>query len=141
MSKIIRIFEGCDGVGKTTLIKSLYKPEQICHETSETSYKEQDIYDRLDHFDVFDRSFIGELVWSKVFNRKPRITLLQANAILRNKKYNFKIFIKHANFNIIHKNIKERGEKISYWPDDVFMEYIKILQFLEIDYEVINTWE
>lgn len=71
------ILDGCDGTGKTTkanLLAKEYKCD-ILHLTSWSDKRYGSYIRRLNCFDdvIFDRSFISEYVYSKVFDRYSEI--------------------------------------------------------------------
>jgi hypothetical protein len=96
-------------------------------------------------YDIFDRSVIGEHVWSKVFNRKPRITLFNTKKIfeiLKAQGFKFRIILKMTNITNIIKVKKDKREILNEYDEwKVFHLFIDILNKLELNYEVFWEWE
>ena len=90
------IFEGIDGVGKTTVIKKLsklgIKTEHFDYNKTESnlnSYYEKILNEDINSRIAFDRSFISERVYGKVLRGESRITDNQNIALLKKiKKHN-----------------------------------------------------
>ena len=78
------IIEGCDGTGKTTLAKKLAKKYDLDYmhfrntDPTDKTFYVQSL--RKESF-VYDRNFISEIVYPKVFNRKPKINRRGINDI------------------------------------------------------------
>lgn len=124
------IIEGCDGVGKTTLAKKLADKYccDILHMTK-NSDKTLDSYisKMLNKNIIFDRCFISEYVYSKVFNRTTNIDEYALNFLL-NFAYNqnYKIFILSISTDEIIKRLNIRGDE----ENDI----IKNVSFLNDEY-------
>lgn len=139
------IIEGCDGTGKSSVALKLAEiyEENILHMTrwgkkNFRSYFNQ--YSQVEPF-ISDRSFISEIVYSKVFNRDCGINDDEIDdlfRLLQNKEYKIVILICAINeirrrLNIRNdesEDILKRIEKIQ----DEFMELAKEYHFC-----VINT--
>jgi thymidylate kinase len=79
------ILEGCDGTGKTTLAKKLQERYGIdyvhVNRQDPTSYE---FYNQtLSKTDViWDRHFIGEMIYPTVFKRKPNLRMADFESLL-----------------------------------------------------------
>lgn len=81
------IFEGAKGTGKSTAIdrlnNHLYYP--TIHETSKTENTfdwQKRLYNMFNNL-IMDRSFIGELVYPYIYNRKPKINFIDSVVLLK----------------------------------------------------------
>lgn len=109
------VIEGCDGTGKTTLCKKLAEKYgwDIVHVTSKDP-NDFDFYkETLRKTNViFDRHFIGELIYPEVYNRDPKLDYNDA-LWLKNyvKKTNTCVLILTTNIDEIKRRLEERGEE------------------------------
>lgn len=151
--KTITILEGCDAVGKTTLVNDLrHKHEKqfgdgtcnVVHEDANTNYDFQETLKRMQNADILDRSLIGELIWSIVFDREPRITFGQVKAILnilKSQGFTVNVILKMAPVEEIYKTLYERNETINYNPEEVYETFRNVIEELGITYTVMKDWE
>jgi len=119
------IVEGCDGVGKTTLIKKLIKKYDI------TSYVHVNRHDSNSFLFylftenktdvIFDRHFIGEMIYPKVFNRKSDLTKNLFELLLDNFTKQEKTFI-----------------CILTADDDVLLNRIKVNEYDEVKNNIVE---
>jgi thymidylate kinase len=83
------IIEGCDGTGKTTLAKKLiekYGLEYVhCGTDDPSDYPFYSQSMRKANV-VWDRHFIGEMVYPRFFNRKPKIGKYHFERLLKQAK-------------------------------------------------------
>lgn len=111
---IMRIFlDGADGVGKTTLsnyLSEYFKMDKFC--LTKDSEKSIHRYLEIRQVDnvVFDRTFLSEVVYPKIFNRKEWITNSEIEMLLKIYKKDIFIILT-ANIDDIRKRINERGEE------------------------------
>lgn len=139
------ILEGCDGTGKTTLAKLLAEKYNldICHCTADDP-SDFDFYKNTARKEnvIWDRHTIGELIYSKVFDRKCRIGSEDARIALAYARENGgKVFVLTANIEDITERLWQKNEKIEIinnikWIDDEFKFYAKMFGV-----PVINTSE
>ena len=113
MKKII--VEGCDGTGKTTLCKKLAEHYglDIVHVTSKDP-NDFEFYRQLLRKTnvVFDRHFVGELIYPEVYKREGKLTLPGA-WYLRNLCMEEKVvpIILTTSLEEIRKRLQVRGEE------------------------------
>lgn len=110
---MIVLIEGPDGSGKTTIAKILSKQFNLpyVHGTyTDPStfkfYNEQLAVTKA----VIDRSFISELIYSKVLGRKPRINKFEADALLRVVEEKCLLIYCDASYELIVDRAFARGE-------------------------------
>lgn len=106
------ILEGCDGTGKTTLAKLLAEKYNldICHCTADDP-GDFDFYKNTARKEnvVWDRHTIGELIYSRLFNRKCRIGTEDARiAIAYARENGGKAFVLTADDEEIIKRLESR---------------------------------
>jgi len=110
---IVRIIvEGCDGVGKTTLAKKLaekYNIKSYMHITRDDPNTAEFYVNTLNKTDViFDRHFIGEMIYPKIFGRHGNLTDAGFNFILnRARQLGYRIFILYSDKETIKQRLKE----------------------------------
>lgn len=96
-TKPIIIIDGPDGVGKTTLAKNLQKTFNITsfiHLTKDDPRTFEFYKNMLFKKDaIFDRSFMSELIYSAVFERKPALTVDEFKELHNIAKVNGAIII------------------------------------------------
>jgi thymidylate kinase len=121
------ILEGCDGSGKSTLSEFLASKYacDIIHMTRwsdksfDTYVKKISLNDNI----IFDRCFISEYVYSKIFNRKTEITDEKIELLLDLSTYlNYNIYILTCNNDQLIKRLKERNNE----TDIIINNIIKI---------------
>lgn len=151
--KTITIIEGTDAVGKTTLVNKLREKHEaqfgqntcnIVHEDSKTDYDFAATLKRTQDADILDRSLIGELVWSVVFNREQRLTFGQVKAILniiKQQGFELNIILKTAPLESIYTTIVSRGEELNYDPLEVYELFREVLEDLDVTYTVMKDWK
>jgi len=85
------ILEGCDGTGKTTLAKKLVqhygldyvhvnRDDPTTYEFYSQTMKKTNV--------IWDRHFIGEMVYPSVFKRKPNLKMVDFENLLQQSKEN-----------------------------------------------------
>jgi thymidylate kinase len=127
------IIEGCDGVGKTSIIKKL--AEEYNLDIFYSTYhgpKKLNIYrERLQLNDiVFDRSFISEFVYSKILDRESEINLFDFNYLLKTAEIaGFKIIILTCEVNEIIRRLNERKDEMQ--------NILSNIKKIELEYEEI----
>lgn len=151
--KKITIIEGTDAVGKTTLVSKLREQHEkingentchIVHEDGNTDYDFFATLKRTQDADILDRSLIGELVWSVVFNREPRLSFGQVKAILnilKNQGFELNIILKTTDVENIYATLVERNETIAYDPIEVYELFREVLEDLGVTYTVMKDWK
>jgi thymidylate kinase len=129
------IVEGADGVGKTTIVNYLAEKFNLTkrHITSQDLNTFLFYYNLLEDNDnvIFDRHFIGEMIYPYLFNRKGNLTNEQFD-ILLNKALteDTYIFIITADNDIIKQRLLERGDE----PEEV----IKTFEYANIAFKAIS---
>ena len=108
------ILEGCDGTGKTTLAKKLQKRYGIdyvhVNRQDPTSYE---FYSQtLSKTDIiWDRHFIGEMIYPTVFKRKPNLRMADFESLLaKAREQNVVILVLNANEEQLIASSKNRPE-------------------------------
>lgn len=109
------ILEGCDGTGKTTLAKILAEKYglDICHCTQHDA-ADYDFYRQTLKKEnvVWDRHTLGELIYPRIFNRKPQIGTEHARLIMHYaKKGGVKVFVLTATNATIYERLNNRGSE------------------------------
>lgn len=129
------IIDGPNGVGKTTLCKILSKTKpftdyKYLHLTAEDK-NTYSYYNTLlkDKKLLLDRGPLGELVYSSLYGRKPRITLSEVNALFKNTTCFVLLPIKLES---LMTNLANKGEQNSKECDMSFItnEYNTFLKFI-----------
>lgn len=149
------IIEGCDGVGKTTLVNKLKKHYQIdsMHITSKDPNDYSFYKQLLKKKDIiYDRHFIGEMIYPKIFNRKQKLSNRKFEKLLKYcRKHNIKIIILTTGDSIISQRLYERGNEhtkilenihdINLQFRDIANKYnIEIIDTLEVNTKAIYKW-
>ena len=134
--------EGPDATGKTTLAEWLHETYgfEVEHLTAE-SPNTRAYHDMLMLQDkkVFDRFCLGEIVYSKIYGRVPKMTLDDCVQLLEKAQAQQDIFIVLAtsNLEILIKRLIERGE-LNYLSEikEQNDEFIKLCYALKaVEYE------
>ena len=109
------IIEGADGVGKTTLAKILADKYglEIAHctqyDASDYNFYRQTL--RKENV-VWDRHTLGELIYPRVFERRPQIGTEDARLIMHYaKEEGVKVFVLTCDEMIIRQRLCERGNE------------------------------
>lgn len=108
------IIEGCDGTGKSTLAKKLAKHYNldVVHMTNKDPkdfnfYKETMRKENV----VFDRHFMGEMIYPNIFKRPGELSEKQYKDLLYLAKTNYVvILVLVANKSIIETRLKDKNE-------------------------------
>lgn len=139
------ILEGCDGTGKTTLAKILADKYglDICHctqyDAADYNFYRQTL--RKENV-VWDRHTIGELIYPKIFDRKPQISTEDARLVMHYaKEEGVKVLVLTDDIDVIMDRLSKRVpaedprivENIEA-IDDLFLAYAKHFRL-----KVINT--
>ena len=141
------IIEGCDGVGKSTLVESLAEKYgcDILHMTSwgpktYTSYLHRYDQDGI----ISDRSFISEKVYSKVFNRPSEISDGHFESLLSYVRLQgYKIVILTCDSFELMRRLMERDDEdlydadLRYKLEKLQEEYVRIGE--KYDIPIIDT--
>jgi len=105
------IIEGCDGTGKTTLAKKLIRKYGI---RSYVHINKDDANDYLFYLAslgktdvIYDRHFIGEMIYPKVFGREGNLQYSDfARLLYAAREAGYKIIILHSRFDVLKSRIK-----------------------------------
>ena len=135
------IIEGLNGVGKTTLCNKImtlphFKKYEYHHLTADedNSYS---FYTKLlkNKKLILDRGALGELVYSSIYGRKPRITLSEVNKLFKN--VNCYVLLP-TNLDQIIDNLISKGEKDSNEcnSDFIKLEYNTFMKFANKLYNI-----
>lgn len=126
------IVEGCDGVGKSTYASFLAKWYEcdVVHMTAWSPKKLTSYLHRLKSDDViFDRFFISEVVYAKVFERDTKINEFEIKFLLFIcKLLRCQIYILTQDDDIILERLKQRGDETDTILNNVSRlneEYVK----------------
>lgn len=138
------IIEGCDGTGKTTLIKKLKSFYGI--DSIRLTYRDPKdfnfYYRLLEKTDcIFDRNFLSEVVYADIFNRKCELNT-ELVELLINKVHKLKIpiFILDTDLDTICKRLLQRGDEEEEVLTNITIikkRFIELAQLYNI--EVIDT--
>lgn len=121
------ILEGCDGSGKSTFAETL-ATEYGCDILHMTRYSDKSLKSYLIKMSVndniiFDRCFISEYVYSKVFNRYSQINDDNIRVLLDYAKaLKYKIYILTCDNDEIMKRLSERNNE----TNEILNNVIKI---------------
>ena len=105
------IIEGCDGIGKTSVIERLrrkYSCDVLWMCNGDKTIRGFEEKAKL-HNIISDRSFLSEWVYSKVFNRKTELTKIWMDWLLDYEYNKYKVFVLVADPNVIMERISKRG--------------------------------
>lgn len=127
------ILEGVDGAGKTTLAKILAEKYglDICHCTQYDA-ADYDFYRQTLRKAnvVWDRHTLGELIYPRIFDRKPQIGTEDARLVMHYaKEEGVKILVLTADMATIYERLNARGNEDSRiyenvdWIDSQFRFY------------------
>ena len=139
------ILDGCDGTGKTTLANQLAKIHllDVCHCTA-ADPADYDFYRQTSRKEnvVWDRHTLGELIYPKIFNRKPQLTPEEARMIIAYaRSEGAKFFVLTANLAALKYRLDNRGtgredpriiEQLQ-WINDEFLNYAVMFNIPIID--------
>ena len=120
------IIEGCDGTGKTTLAKKLSNKYNldICHCTSEDPADYEFYKNTLRKRNVvWDRHFLGELIYPEVFNRRAQIGIEDARLLVAYaRESGVQLLVLTESINELQRRLNYRGNEC----DEVLkqLEYI-----------------
>ena len=139
------IVEGCDGTGKTTLVNKLiekYNIKNYVHTTKDDPNTFSFYSESLDRDDIiFDRHFIGEMIYPSIFNRQGNLTRRNFERLLY-KAYmlGYKIFILFSDSETIKQRLSDNEHKeVIENVDKINGRFIKIAR--EYGIQLINTSE
>lgn len=110
------IIEGPEASGKTTLAQTILDKHpyfEYNHATSKTPNDFKYHKDLLDKgFSLCDRFCVGELIYPKLYNREPKLNVIEAHELFNQCKENNDIFIilYTSDINILKNRLIERGE-------------------------------
>lgn len=138
------IIEGCDGTGKSTLAKKLvekYGVEYVhcgTEDPSDYAFYSQTL--RKSNV-VWDRHFIGEMVYPRFFNRKPQIGKYRFEKLLEQaKKLGFVILILTAKQEILDAhNENDMYETVRKNYTKINKKFVKIANKYNIP--LVNVFE
>lgn len=121
------ILEGCEGVGKTTLAKQLVERYGLdyVHITNKDPNDYMFYKQTLRKEDViYDRHFLGEMIYPKIYNRKGNLDARQFRKLLKfARKECVHILILTTDLDIVQKRVAERNK---YKPDFILNSLSKI---------------
>ena len=110
------IIEGPEASGKTTLAQTIldkYPYFEYNHATSKTPNDYKYHKDLLDKgFSLCDSFYIGELIYSKIYNKESKLSIVEVHELFNQCKENNDIFIilYTSDINILKNRLIERGE-------------------------------
>ena len=109
------IIEGCDGTGKTTLCKKLAERYgwDIVHVTSKDP-NDFDFYRQTMRKTnvVFDRHFIGEMIYPQIYNRKGNLDRHDLEYFIHQSyKEKCPVIVLTTDLEEIHRRLSVRGEE------------------------------
>lgn len=127
------LIEGCDGVGKTTLAKILAEKYNLdyCHCTqNDLISKEFYLHSLNKNNIVWDRHFIGEMIYPKLFKRDQMLTKRDFfNICTKIKELNVIVLVLTTDVLTIRERLDKRGTE-----HKIIYDNIKLIndQFLKI---------
>lgn len=133
------IIEGCDGVGKSSVAEILAERLglDVVHFTGDDPKNFNFYYQTaLKENVVYDRHTIGELVYPKVFGRKPQINMSEAQTVINESGAHF--FVLTADLYEICDRILDRGVQTECEKIIDNIEYINA-KFVTLAYELKNV--
>lgn len=139
----MRIFlDGADGVGKTTLSNYLaehFKMDKFC--LTKNSEKSISRYIEIRSIDnvIYDRTFLSEMVYPKIFKRKSLLSESDIKMLLKIYKKDIFIILT-ADIKDIRKRILERGneyEEVINQIELINESYLKIAK--KYNLSLLNT--
>lgn len=151
------VIEGCDGTGKSTYIEKIAKSlKDKCfnvhilrmnskNENTYTYYKNMMCFGNMVSLDylIFDRSWISELVYSKVF-REGNTRITKEEVIALHKEYNIDVILLENDYEKILKSLNTRGEDFFVPSIEVIKEisegYLTLLSESDIKYMLKRTY-
>lgn len=121
------ILEGCEGVGKTTLAQKFvekYKLDYV-HITNKDPNDYSFYKETLRKEDVvYDRHFLGEMIYPKIYNRKGNLNTRQLKKLLKfARKNKVHILILTTDIEIVQQRVKERNK---YKPEFITTKLTEI---------------
>lgn len=140
------IVEGMDGAGKTSFAFCLqndfrnsdseYQIQHYCKPSIEFSFYNNYVLNLENAYDIiFDRFFISELVYAKVFNRESKITEEQKESLIemcKTKKCEFILFVAEDEnqLNVVANRLKLEDIHIKNRLRDLNKAYVEIAKEL-----------
>lgn len=128
------IIEGPDATGKTTLTNKLIKKYNMksMHLSGDTKNDfdfHNDLLNKNNY--VYDRFFMGELVYPKIYKRDPKLNFEEALKLMNKIVENGDIFIIFyaSDIEILKNRIKERGGKELKYLDEIEEQNKLFIQF------------
>lgn len=121
------IIEGPNNVGKSTLIKNLLKLKELKHyeiehlsgKTPNTKSFHEDLI-KMPQDMIFDRFFVGELIYPQLYKRKANITLKEVINLCNKYKKEIMIIFIDADYEFIIRSNINKKEQFNY--DEVKFE-------------------
>lgn len=115
------VIEGPNNVGKSTFIKNLLKRdtfkdfevEHLSHLTPNDFEFHRDLLDLPQNM-LFDRFYLGEIIYSEIYGRKPKLTKTQLYDLCKEFKRETIIVILDADYEFIVRSNKNKGEEFNY---------------------------
>ena len=132
------IIEGCDGTGKTTLCKQLAEKYglDVVHITSKDPNDFEFYKETLRKTNVvYDRHFLGELIYPKIYNRQGNLDRDDAKWFrMLCFKQNVCIIVLTTDIDEIRRRLTERGELKFVFDkvDSINRQFLELAKKLEI---------
>lgn len=134
------VIEGPNNVGKSTFIKNLlkrdtfknYEVEHLSHLTPNDYQFHKDLLD-LPQDMIFDRFYLGEIIYSEIYGRKPKLTQNKLAELCNQYKDKTIIIVLDADYEFIIRSNKNKNEDFNY--EEVKKEkagFYNIRKFLEL---------
>lgn len=128
------IIEGPEAVGKTTLANKLKEKYKMNYEhlSSKTKNDYEFHKELLEKNNcIFDRFFLGELIYPKLYNREAKLNFNEALQLMNKIVENGDIFIVFftSNINVLKERIKERGNNELKYLEEIEEQNKLFLQF------------